>query len=133
MSTKKIPMMLIRPKIKILPSPPEDYELANMIRGAEALIFPQVEDFGLVAAEAISSGVPVIAYAEGGAREIVEEGKNGLFFMKQHPDSIIKAVKTFQRSRFDRHAIHKNAHKFSKSNFQRKISEIVQRHITFSS
>src|SRR3989344_3087006 len=39
-----------------------DEELRKLYNGARALIFPQVEDFGLVAAEAQACGTPVIAY-----------------------------------------------------------------------
>lgn len=128
---KKLEALIESPKIRILSEYPDDTKLSRMIRGAEALIFPQVEDFGLVAAEAISSGVPVIAYAEGGAKEIVEEGKNGVFFRKQHPDSLVKAVVHFLSSDFNRHSIRENSKKFAKENFKRKFSEVIQRHITF--
>ena len=65
--------------------------------------------------------------------KIVEEGKNGLFFRKQHPDSIVRAVEAFLNSDFDRRAIERNAQKFSKENFKRKISEVIENHITFKS
>lgn len=118
-------------KIKILPGHVGDEELRKIVSGAKALIFPQVEDFGLVAAEAISCGTPVIAYAEGGAKEIIEEGKNGIFFKKQHPESLIKAVKMFENHSFDRKEVQASARKFSKENFKRKFSEIIQKHINF--
>jgi glycosyltransferase involved in cell wall biosynthesis len=41
---------------------------------ANALIFPQEEDFGVVAVESMASGRPVIAYRAGGALEIIKEG-----------------------------------------------------------
>ncbi len=127
----KLENLIKSPKIKILPSPNSDEELGKIIRGAEALILPQIEDFDLVAAEAVSSGVPVIAYDKGRAKDIVEEGKNGIFFRKQHPDSIVKAVLSFLNSDFDRKAIEENARKFSKANFKRKLSGVIQNYVTF--
>ncbi len=124
---------LIKSENITLMAPPPDQELIQILRRAKALIFPQVEDFGLVAAEAISSGVPVIAYDGGGAREIIEEGRNGFFFKKQHPDSLIKAVATFLTSDLDRGRVKETAHKFSKSNFKRKLSEVIQNYVTFKS
>ena len=38
----------------------DENELRRLYAGARAVIFPQVEDFGLVAAEALSCGTPVI-------------------------------------------------------------------------
>lgn len=122
----RLEAMAKSPKIKILPNHLSNEELAKILREARALIFPQVEGFGLTAAEAVSAGVPVIAYAEGSAKDIIEEGKNGVFFKKQHPDSIVRAVASFLHSDFDRKAIHENAKKFSKTNFKRRLSEVVQ-------
>lgn len=41
---------------------------------------PLAEPFGLVAAEAIVRGVPVVASLHGGLAEIVEPGRTGLLF-----------------------------------------------------
>src|SRR5581483_144686 len=43
-----------------------DNELVHYYKNAKALIFPQEEDFGIVAAEAGMFGLPVIAYKGGG-------------------------------------------------------------------
>lgn len=42
-----------------------DKDLHTLYSGAKGFLFPQVEDFGLVAAEAQACGTPVIAYARG--------------------------------------------------------------------
>ena len=46
-----------------------DSELADLFARCRALVHPQHEDFGICAVEAQAAGRPVIAYAEGGARE----------------------------------------------------------------
>jgi glycosyltransferase involved in cell wall biosynthesis len=49
----------------------DDAALARFYRRTRALIYPQREDFGLVAVEAQAAGRPVIAFGEGGARDTV--------------------------------------------------------------
>ncbi len=57
-----------------------DHELGWLYQHANALIMPQKEDFGYTALEAQFFGCPVIAYAQGGAKETVINGQTGLFF-----------------------------------------------------
>ncbi len=102
----------------------DDAALRLMYSNAKALIFPQVEDFGLVAAEAQACGTPVIAFDQGGAREIVVHKKTGLLFPNQTPEDIIEAVQAFEGMNFDRRAIAKSALRFSKDNFKRNIADI---------
>ncbi len=62
---------------------------------ARALIQPSEEDFGLVALEALAFGVPVIAYKEGAAREIVTPGETGELFDDLVPESVADGVRRF--------------------------------------
>ena len=48
-----------------------DAELAKLFARCRALIYPQEEDFGISAVEAQAAGRPVIAFAQGGARDTV--------------------------------------------------------------
>ncbi len=100
-------------------------ELRELYLNAKALIFPQIEHFGLVAAEAQACGLPVLAFKNGGALEIVEDGKTGLFFKEQTPEAIVEAVKKFENIHFDRNYISKSAARFSKDKFKDRIKEIV--------
>jgi len=104
-----------------------DEELRQEYSGAKALIFPQIEDFGLVAAEAQACGCPVIAYNQGGGREIVEHRLTGLLFDEhQSVPAIVDAVREFEASHFDRKFIARRALRFSKDNFKKKIKAIVR-------
>jgi glycosyltransferase involved in cell wall biosynthesis len=108
-----------------------DYiEDENMLRayynGARALVFPQVEDFGLVAAEAISCGTPVIAYRAGGAQEIVTAGVSGLFFDSQTPEAIAQAVRECIRRRWDPRTIANDGARFSKTTFQKGFLDTLE-------
>ena len=57
-------------------------QISDFYRGARFLVVPSVwhETFGLVAVEAMSHGVPVIASKIGGLQEIVRDGETGLTF-----------------------------------------------------
>jgi len=105
----------------------EDEKLKNYYSGARAFLFPQEEDFGIVALESMASGIPVIAYRAGGAMEMVKEGVNGIFFDSQDVNSVIGAVKKFQSFSFDRKAIRQSVDSFDKEIFKRKIKEFVDR------
>ena len=48
-----------------------DEEYRYVLSKARALIFPGVEDFGIVPVEAQAAGTPVIALGKGGALETV--------------------------------------------------------------
>lgn len=98
-----------------------DSEMRVLYGNAKAFIFPQIEDFGLVAAEAIACGTPVIAYNIGGSSDIIEEGINGFFIKEQTPEAIIEAINLISEARFDSHFLSKTAEKFSKNNFRSEI------------
>ena len=125
---KKLKAMA-KSNVDFLPFLKDVSELRKIYNGAKALIFPQVEDFGLVAAEAQACGLPVIAYREGGAKEIVIDGKTGLFFNKQTPEDIINAVNKLSTQSFSRKAISDSAVRFSKENFKNKFLEIINKNV----
>jgi glycosyltransferase involved in cell wall biosynthesis len=106
--------------IRFLEMVPDD-ELCSLYNGARAFIFPQVEDFGLVAAEAQACGTPVIAYREGGSLEIVKEGVTGLFFDTQTAASLISAVRRAESLTFDRAKIGSVSRRFTVESFKHGV------------
>jgi glycosyltransferase involved in cell wall biosynthesis len=57
-------------------------DLAAFYRGARMMVFPSLwfETFGLVGAEAMSHGIPVVASRLGAVANLVEDGVDGLLF-----------------------------------------------------
>lgn len=104
-----------------------DEKLSEYLAGAKALIFPQEEDFGITAVEAMACGKPVIAFKSGGALETVKEGVSGLFFEEQTPAALIKALEKFERSAFEPELVRQEALKFDKEIFKKKIREFVEK------
>ncbi len=103
-----------------------DAELVRLYQAARGFIFPQVEDFGLVAVEAIACGTPVVAYAAGGAKEIVEDGKNGVLFYEQTAQDIIGAVHEAESMSWDYAAIAASAARFGVERFKKEFGAIVE-------
>ncbi|MFC1704794.1 glycosyltransferase [Nanoarchaeota archaeon] len=100
-------------------------KLAKLYQKARAVIFPSFDDFGMVPLESQSCGTPVIAYAKGGALETVIEGKTGHFFHKQTPESLINAIKEFEKMRFSPEECRENILRFDKEIFKKKIKKFV--------
>jgi glycosyltransferase involved in cell wall biosynthesis len=111
-------------EFKIAPSQADWVEL---LRGARALIFPGIEDFGMIAIEAMSTGTPVIAAKAGGALDFIIEGKTGLFFEPGNADSLLDCIQLFERSTFDAHYLAEYAKNYSKEQFTIKISEQIEK------
>lgn len=92
-----------------------------------ALIFPGVEDFGIVPLEVMASGRPVIAYGQGGALETVREGQTGLFFQEDSPAAINTAIDKLEAEyeKFNAATIRAHAEGFSAVRFRDTFSEFV--------
>ncbi len=103
-----------------------DEALDTWMAGAKGFIFPGEEDFGITPLEAASAGVPVIAYAAGGALDTVVEGQTGTFFHTSDPRALIQAVQRFETMRFDKAVIRAHAKQFDENNFKQQIKEWVE-------
>ncbi|TNH23145.1 glycosyltransferase, partial [Testudinibacter sp. TR-2022] len=86
---------IARENVQILGSLPFD-EMRKYLLKCRALIFPGVEDFGIVPLEAMACGKPVIAYAKGGALDTVLDGITGCFFYEQNITSINSTIEQFE-------------------------------------
>lgn len=69
-----------------------DAELRRLYQTSSVLIFPQVEDFGIVAAEALACGLPIAARRAGGALDILHHPSAGVFFDTLDPEHIARAA-----------------------------------------
>ena len=105
-----------------------DEKIAGIYANAKALIFPQIEDFGITPLESMASGRPVIAYKEGGALETLKEGITGIFFKEQTAEGIINAVREFEKDYkdFSPERIREHAKKFSLESFKEKFRSYIE-------
>lgn len=100
-------------------------ELAKYLAGARGFLFPSLEPFGIAPVEALAAGCPVIAYGQGGARDYVKDGKNGVLFEEQTPMSLADAILRFEKLRLDRYRISATADKFSEARFDRELLDFI--------
>lgn len=105
----------------------DDEKLADFYQNAKALIVPQEEDFGIVSIESQYFGTPVIAFKKGGLLDSLIENKTGVFFTEQKVDSLVDAVKEFEKRKFLYQDLITNAKKFSKGIFKKRILSIISK------
>jgi glycosyltransferase involved in cell wall biosynthesis len=104
-----------------------DEERNRLFAGATGFIWPQEEDFGMTALEAMAAGCAVIAYDRGGAREYMTEGVTGTLFQEQSAIAIVEAVRRFEKMNFDETLVRSRATEFDESVFRTKMGEFVDR------
>ncbi|MCO5734689.1 glycosyltransferase [Rhizobium sp. SSA_523] len=104
-----------------------DAEMERYLAGCRALLYPGVEDFGIVPLEAMASGRPVIAFARGGALETVVDGVTGLFFHEQTTEALMESLKAFEAGQvaFDSKAIQAHAHSFHVKRFELELRQFL--------
>jgi glycosyltransferase involved in cell wall biosynthesis len=105
-----------------------DYDMAELLSGARALLFPGEEDFGIVPVEAQAAGLPVIAYGEGGVRDTVVENETGVFHAEQTVTSVASAILQFESMEFDEYRIRANARRFGPARFRAEITDVLLEH-----
>ena len=105
---------------------PDDSQWANLMSKADALLFPGIEDFGIVPIEALAAGTPVIAMKAGGAIDYVLPGQTGLFFEEQTVTSLQHCLENFDASTFSVDALREFAMKFTQRAFQDRMKSVIE-------
>jgi len=102
-------------------------ELLLLFSQARALLYPGIEDMGLIPIEANAAGCPVIAYRDGGALDTIKENATGLFFNEQTPDSLINAMDFFEKENLfnNRSDFNEHVKQFSKASFIDRVSAVI--------
>jgi glycosyltransferase involved in cell wall biosynthesis len=88
-----------------------DEALADFYRQARALLFPGVEDFGIVPVEAIACGCPVVALGVGGILDSMTE-ETAIFYTEDNAQGLFAAMQEFEQ----------RAHWFSEANLRARAA-----------
>ncbi|ODR79577.1 glycosyl transferase family 1 [Haladaptatus sp. W1] len=99
----------------------------DLVSRANAVVYaPKNEDFGLVGAEALTAGKPLIGVNEGYTRHQVVEGRTGIRF-DPTIGSLREAVERFDPDDFDAEEIQRFARRYDRSTFAESLLELVNR------
>ncbi len=104
-------------------------ELVKLYKGAKAFLYPsEYEDFGIMPLEAQSFGIPVVGLNQGGVRETVVHGKTGVLFNKPTVESLVFAIRQFNRLTINPKDCRENAERFGKERFIKEIKVFIDSH-----
>lgn len=110
---------------------PSRSELRDLLAGCQALVMPNIEDFGILGVEALACGVPIIARHGGGAEDYVIDGKTGVFFGKDGGPALGEVLAKFDRDAFDRSHLKEFAKTFSielfRQRFDAHVTQAIER------
>ena len=106
-----------------------DEEVAWHMSRCKALLFPGVEDFGIVPVEALASGRPVIAFAAGGVLETVEDGETGVLFAEQTPGAVVQAIHRCENLTFEPERLREAAQRFGGDVFKQRIGKFISERV----
>ena len=105
-----------------------DGEMVDVVGRARGLVHAAEEDFGIAMVEAQAAGCPVVAYAGGGAGEIIQNGRTGVLFQRQTVEAVQEAVATLEGlPRLRTVELRANAERFSTERFQRRLMQVLER------
>jgi glycosyltransferase involved in cell wall biosynthesis len=98
-----------------------DDQLNGLYSRAQALIIPNVEEFGMTAVEAQAAGRPVVAADAGGAQETVLPGRTGVLVPPGDVGALAEALRETDFDRFVTEDLTTNANRFSPEEFCRRM------------
>lgn len=101
--------------------------LRSQMQAARAFVFAGEEDFGIVMAEALACGTPVVAFGRGGATEIVEHGCTGILFREQTADSLLRALHGCETLTFRGTSLRDSVLRFARERFLQEFTGLVDR------
>ena len=103
--------------------------LALLLSKTKGYLFPSLEPFGIAPVEALAAGCPVIAFSEGGSRDYIVDGKNGILFEAQTVKSLSDAILRFEKCKFSSKEVSKSVDEYGLERFDKEIKEFVNEKI----
>jgi len=102
-----------------------DADLDSLLARAQALIVPNVEEFGIAAVEAQAAGRPVVAARGGGSLETVIDGETGVLFSPGDAGALAEILRHADFDSFEPARLTAHAESFSTQRFQKRLRDTV--------
>jgi glycosyltransferase involved in cell wall biosynthesis len=106
-----------------------DSDLPSLYHHASAYLQANEEDFGISMVEAHAAGLPVIAYGQGGASDIVIPNQTGILLDDNSPESFARVIDIFDQKRFDYEVCRESARRFDKKQWKQKMKERIRQYV----
>lgn len=101
-------------------------EIEDLLRRSRGLIFPGLEDFGIVPVEAQAQGCPVIGLGKGGLLETVVEGKTGTFFREQTVPAVQEAIRKHEATSYREKDFQNQVRRFTVDRFKQAFQKEIE-------
>ncbi|MFI7430423.1 glycosyltransferase [Micromonospora sp. NPDC049836] len=99
---------------------PSRARLRELYWGAVALLYPALEDFGMIPVEAQACGTPVVGWARGGLLETVVTGETGFLVDATDPAEYVEPIRL--AAKLPAQAAMTNARRFTPEVFQANVA-----------
>jgi glycosyltransferase involved in cell wall biosynthesis len=107
-------------------------ELRRLYQNCRAVIFPGIDDFGIVPVEALACGKPVVCCGRGGATESITDGETGVYFWPQEPGNLAEAVERAHRLQWNPALLRRHSLQFSRQRFHERMRAFFRDHLGLS-
>ncbi len=112
-------------QVEFLPHQPLA-RLQELVAHCRTLLFPWVEDFGLVPVEAQACGRPVIALNRGGTGETVLHGQTGIHIPEASVEALVEGLQQADRQEWDPQRIRAHALQFAPARFHAQMGSLLR-------
>jgi glycosyltransferase involved in cell wall biosynthesis len=102
---------------------PSNSEIRELYQSAKVLVYPAVEDFGIVPVEAMGCGLRVIGLNQGGLIETVEQGIGGSLVSTMDVKAFAGAISSLPDT--TREQVRNSVMKFGKSSFNSRFQALI--------
>jgi glycosyltransferase involved in cell wall biosynthesis len=102
-------------------------ELRQAYRSAAALLVPNVEDFGMVAVEALACGTPAVGLSASGTADVVRPGQEGELADEATVEALVDATQRALAKSWDRESLRARSLVFSRERFLLRFRFLLDR------